>query len=86
MSWIPIIDRELTEEEIREGFSAVLGVRPEDIVFVEDILDIGEDIPFEVPVVIEKSRVWGDFHQRLDVVLRGNKLWERDEAENMRFG
>ena len=85
MSWMPIIDRELTEDEIREGFSAVLGVGPEDIVFVEDILEISGNVPDEVPVVIEKSRAGGDFPQRLDIVLRGNKLWERDEADNMRF-
>ena len=83
MSWIPIIDRELTEEEIREGFSPVLGVGPEDIVFVDDILAISGNVPDEVPVIIEISKTKGEFVQCLDVVLRGNRLWERDEADGM---
>ena len=85
MSWMPIIDRELTDAEIREGFSAVLGVGTEDIVFVEDILELSGNVSDEVPVVIERSSIEGDFVQRLDIVLRGDQLWKRDEVNGMRL-
>lgn len=84
MTWWPLMDRVFSEAELREGFGALFDLSPEDFAFLDEEGEL-QSVSDSIPVIIRRYQQSGDFPEALEIVLRRPEIWDRDEADGMRF-